>query len=387
MLRGALLLALNDLRQTIKDRPTLFWMIIMPVGFIFLFGQMGGGSGGGKVSLTVIDEDQTYLSEAFAEALGHEGFSIQRVGPAERDSLGRIRRSVTVPPGFQDSLMHAQSTPVFFYVDPDASSEASVTAEMHIQRASFSTLFSLTEANPAGKTWASPTDPGFQQRFAEIAARPRLIQVASETAGRGRPVPSGMRQSLPATIALFMLINTTIYGAVFLATEKQEGILARIASQPLHRVTILGGKILGALAIGLAQAGILLLAGRFLLGAYLGNSLPGLLLVIVCFGLAASSMALFWGAILRRPEQVTATTLVVALFLGAIGGCWWPLEVVPQWMRTMGHISPAAWAMDGFHAIISFGAGIGAVVVPCLILLGYAAVFFGIGARLLRFSD
>jgi ABC-2 type transport system permease protein len=387
MLRGALLLALNDLRQTAKDRPSLFWMVIMPIGFIFLFGQMGGGGGGVRVGLTVIDEDQSFLSQTFAETLSREGFSIQRAGPAWRDSLERVRRSVTIPAGFEDSLMHGRTTPIYYYVDPDAGSKASMTAEMHVRRGIFNTLFALTEANPPGKTWAGPTDSAYRERLAEITGRTRLIRVAAETAGRGRPVPAGMRQSLPATIALFMLINTTIYGAVFIAAEKQEGILARIASQPLSREAILGGKVLGALAIGLVQAGILMLAGRFLLGAYLGNSLPGLLLVVVCFGLVAAAMALFWGAILRRPEQVTATTLVVALFLGAIGGCWWPLEVVPEWMRTLGHISPAAWAMDAFHALISFGAGFGAVLWPCVILLGYALVFFGLGARLLRFSE
>jgi len=384
--RRIVLLALNDLRQTLKDRPALFWMVILPVGFILLFGQMYAGPRDARIGLALIDEDETMLSRSFGEALGRQGFVVQRIAGAG-DSVAQVRRSVSIPAGFQDSLLAGQPVPVYYFADPEADESATVVAEMHVLRASLSTLFALSTAAAGEASAPLAADSAFAQRWRAAAAGPPAVTVAAETAGRGRPVPSGMRQSLPATITLFMLINTTIYGAVYLAIEKQERILARLATLPVSRLSILTGKLLGAVLIALGQAAILLLAGRFLLGAYLGESPVGIALVVVCFALVAGALALFWGAILRRPEQVTATTLVVALFLGAIGGCWWPLEVVPRWMQIAGHISPAAWAMDGFHAVISFGAGPGAVVLPCAVLLGYALVFLLIGARLLRFES
>ncbi|MFH1144982.1 MAG: ABC transporter permease [Candidatus Eisenbacteria bacterium] len=386
-MRRVLLLALNDLRQTVKDRPSLFWMVIMPIGFVFLFSQFGREPRSTQISLAVLDADQTLLSESFGAALARQGFRVEEIDAAGNDSLPAPRRSISIPRGFQDSLLLARQVPVYYYADADAPEEASVVAEMHVLRASLRTLFALSAAARDVAPRQPAADSVFAAAFRAALERAPLVTVAAETAGRGRPVPSGMRQSLPATITLFMLINTTIYGAVFLAVEKQGRILARMATHPMSRLQILAGKLLGAVLIALAQASILLLAGRFLMGAYLGESPGALLPLIVCFALMAASLALFWGAILRKPEQVTAATLVVALFLGAIGGCWWPLEVVPQWMRVAGHVSPAAWAMDGFHAIISFGAGMGAVVVPCLVLLGYALAFLWIGARLLRFTD
>lgn len=381
-MRRILILAWNDLWLTLKDRPVVFWMVVMPVGFIYAMGFMGGASQTPRIALTVVDEDQTFISRAFTEALDREGFVVQHMTAAERDTTERIRRCVDIPRGFEDSLMIPRQVSVYFYVDPDASSEASLTAEMHVQRAVFQTLIDLTATARGGTT-----DETFERIFAEVAAEARNVVVQAETAGCGRPVPSGMRASLPAMLTLFMLVNTGIYGAIYLAEERQERILARMASLPLGRAQILAGKLLGRTLIALFQAAILLLIGRFLLGAYLGNSLVGLILLVLCLALAVAAMALFWGAVLRRPEQVMAVTLVVSLFLAAIGGCWWPLEVVPAWMRVAGHVSPAAWAMDGFHAIISFGSGAKAVLLPCLILLGYAAVFTSVGARLLGFRD
>jgi len=45
--------------------------------------------------------------------------------------------------------------------------------------------------------------------------------------------------------------------------------------------------------------------------------------------------------------------------LAALGGAWWSLEVVPEWMRTVGHISPVAWAMDGYTSLFFENGDIG----------------------------
>jgi ABC-type multidrug transport system permease subunit len=53
-------------------------------------------------------------------------------------------------------------------------------------------------------------------------------------------------------------------------------------------------------------------------------------------------------------------------------------------MQVAGHVSPAAWAMDALHGLISFGKGGEAVIIPSLVLLGYATAFLAVGARKLR---
>jgi ABC-type multidrug transport system permease subunit len=75
---------------------------------------------------------------------------------------------------------------------------------------------------------------------------------------------------------------------------------------------------------------------------------------------------------------------IIPLFLGAIGGTWWPLEIVPSWMRIAAHVSPAAWAMDALHGLIAFGKGPGVVVVPCAVLICAGAGMTMIAARTLR---
>lgn len=39
----------------------------------------------------------------------------------------------------------------------------------------------------------------------------------------------------------------------------------------------------------------------------------------------------------------------------ALGGCWWPLEIVPGFVRSIGYAFPTAWATDALHQLISIG--------------------------------
>jgi ABC-2 type transport system permease protein len=165
-------------------------------------------------------------------------------------------------------------------------------------------------------------------------------------------------------------------------------VLARLATLPISRAGLLAGRIIGLLGLALVQGAIMLIFGRLAFDdVHWGPDPLALLVLLACLGLAAAALGIFLGAVLRTPEQASAIAWIVPLFLGAIGGCWWPLEVTPEWMQAAGHISPAAWAMDGMHGMISFGKGASAIFIPCLILLGYAVVLTAIGSRLLRTSD
>jgi ABC-type multidrug transport system permease subunit len=76
-------------------------------------------------------------------------------------------------------------------------------------------------------------------------------------------------------------------------------------------------------------------------------------------------------------EDRIMVCLLSSLLMAAIGGCWWPLEVAPDFMKQLALVVPNGWALAALHQLISFGAGIDAVVVPLLVLFA-----FGLAANL-----
>ena len=55
-------------------------------------------------------------------------------------------------------------------------------------------------------------------------------------------------------------------------------------------------------------------------------------------------------------------------------------------MQTLGHISPVAWAMDGFTALTYNGARLADIWVPLAVLLGMTIVLFLIAIPRFRYQ-
>ncbi|HEU5321915.1 MAG TPA: ABC transporter permease, partial [Methylomirabilota bacterium] len=209
------------------------------------------------------------------------------------------------------------------------------------------------------------------------------VRLDVTTAGRGRPVPAGLAQSVPGTLTMIVLMMTMIYGGIFLAIEKRSGLLRRQMGLPIGRGGLIAGTLGGRLLVAGVQIVVLLLAGRLIFDVDFGASPAGLALLLTTYAFSVAGLATFFGAVFRTPEQAAATGWVTSMVMAAMGGCWWPGEIVPRWLWHAAHIFPTTWAMDAFHALISFGRGIEGVVLPAAVLLGFGLVFSALGARLL----
>ncbi len=177
MPRAIFTLAMGELRLILKERQALVWILVMPIAFIGLFGKlMGGGEGPVKTSLTIVDRDRSFLSEAFLENLRGEGFVLRNVSP---DSAGLVQsiRSVIIPKGFSDSLASGNRVALRLEMGKNSKSDRDMTAEVHIQKAIVRTLAVLAEIDTAEVRPALPVDDaGFQRRFREMSARPPVVE-------------------------------------------------------------------------------------------------------------------------------------------------------------------------------------------------------------------
>jgi ABC-2 type transport system permease protein len=71
--------------------------------------------------------------------------------------------------------------------------------------------------------------------------------------------------------------------------------------------------------------------------------------------------------------------------MAALGGCWWPLEIGPPLMKSIALCTPSGWALQALHQLISFGSGMGAVLVPVGVLLAFGASANVLAARFFRY--
>jgi ABC-2 type transport system permease protein len=103
-----------------------------------------------------------------------------------------------------------------------------------------------------------------------------------------------------------------------------------------------------------------------------------ILLVAVCAATCIAALGLLIGILARSEEQAVIFSLVPMFVFAGLGGAWVPLEFTGETFQAIGHISPIAWAMDGFKNISTRGLGFESVLLPAAVLSGYALLFFGL---------
>jgi ABC-2 type transport system permease protein len=70
---------------------------------------------------------------------------------------------------------------------------------------------------------------------------------------------------------------------------------------------------------------------------------------------------------------------MAALAMSAIGGCWWPLDFEPYWMRAIALGMPTTWTMEGFNNLMIRGLDPLSTAYPAAITFAIGTVFLAMG--------
>ena len=206
----------------------------------------------------------------------------------------------------------------------------------------------------------------------ELAKPPRL-RLETRRHFSLRLPPSGFAFTLPAYLVMFTMMMTIMYGGMTLVLERSQKRIRRLVAAPVSGPEIFLGKMLGRMLQPALQGGLLIAAGVTLFGVNLGDHPSALVPVVLCFAFFCGALGLLFGVVFRTEQQVGAFGILATMVLAARGGCWWPLEVVPQTFKTIALFTPSYWALQGFQDVMSFGKSWLDVLPECAILAGLGA--------------
>lgn len=60
-------------------------------------------------------------------------------------------------------------------------------------------------------------------------------------------------------------------------------------------------------------------------------------------------------ALARTEAQLSGLTILLLITLSAVGGCFVPRFIMPEWLRTIGLVTPHAWALDAYQDLLVRG--------------------------------
>jgi ABC-2 type transport system permease protein len=364
MLRDALYIAHLDTRYLLSRRETLVWTFLMPVVFFYFIGTITSRntSADSRDPLAVsIAPDAGFLADQLTERLTAGDYRIVHTRSAEE--FLRYNRRLETPAGFTDSVLAGHPMKIRFTrsgQELDTSFD-----QVRIARAVYTLLADLTTIRSHG-------DDPTPERFSAIAAQPRPLTLDVHAAGKRVDPPTGFEQSVPGTMVMFTLLVLFTSGAVTLVIERRSGILRRLASSPMPRGAVVLGKWGARMAVGAIQVAFAMLTGRILFHVNWGPNVLVVMLTLLVYGALAAALAMLLANVSSTEGQVIGLGVILSNVLAGLGGCWWPIEITPQWAQTAAVFLPTGLTMNALHKLVNFGSS-PAAVLPHLAALTIAA--------------
>ncbi len=220
------------------------------------------------------------------------------------------------------------------------------------------------------------------KKYIGIAKPERILEIKSEWAGKASYIPSGVVHQLPATILMFILFNLLIYGGTNLSILRERGMLKRFVITPPGKTGIWIGLFLTNIILAFIVSIILVFATILLFSVTFGTiPLLNMFLILIVFSAFTSSLSIYFGSVLKRQEAVVGVSVLVANLLAALGGCWWPIEIVPDFMKKIAMLLPTGWAMSALDKILFYKYPFSNVMLHLSVLLGFTLVFAYLSIR------
>jgi ABC-2 type transport system permease protein len=226
-------------------------------------------------------------------------------------------------------------------------------------------------------------DTEFEKKFNQQQIE-RLITLRIERAGKVLFIPSGFNHTIPAVTIMFILFTLLMYGGITILQERRTGQLERIFLSPASFASIITGKWISRLFLGMAQIATLFLFGKIAFKTYYGNDLIALVLVALFFCGTIAGMSILLGSIIRKEEVLVIINILGANVMAALGGCWFPHELFPPGLRVISFLFPTGWAMDAFHKLIFFGYDLNSVALHIGVLFLFTLIFLALAIKFFK---
>ena len=365
-MRALVQLTIANIRSFVRDRAALFWTLAFPLIFIIMFGAIFSGGGEPDRAFGWVDDDRSPRSAELRAAFDAAS-NLELVDATEADALeqmrkGDLRAVIAVPAGYGaaiDALAGAPgaATPIIVYSDP---TQANVTADtMQIV-----------------KSVADGVSLAISGRGPAVVAAPRAIQTQD----------LGFVSYLVPSILGMALMQLGVFSAIPLVADREKGILKRLSATPLRRWQLVGSNVIMRLLIAIAQTVIIVGVGASLFGVKIAGNVLLVAALVVLGSLAFIALGYVIASFAKTEDSANGMTSVVQFPLMFLSGTFFPIEAMPDALRTVARLMPLTYLSDALRQTMVGGAAFNPLWVCFAVLIGFLGICFAISARFFRWQ-
>ena len=350
----------KEFQQLRRDPRMLFLLIMPPIVQLILLGY-AANLDVRRVPVVVCDPVPSATSRGLVDRLmASEYFKLAGYEPdpsrvGDWLDRGRATLALVFPPDFEEAVARGTPASVQLLVDGSESNTATVAMNYATQ---------------------------IIRHYLE-SERPTLGSqgVVAEMRVWFNPALSSRWFIIPGLVGLLLTVMTTVLTALALVKEKEMGTLEQLLVTPLRPSTVLLGKLVPFLLIGLLDVLLVVLVATLWFQVPLRGSIPLLFGCAILFLLNTLGLGLLISTLSRTQQQALIGAGFFAIMpMIILSGFVFPIESMPPVIRAATTVVPLRYFLVIVRGIFLKGVGLLVLWDEMLALLVLGLLLFGLSA-------
>ena len=364
-MRNIFLVAQNMFKLIFQKKSNVIVYIILPIVLIMVFMSMKGSVSNSKVSMGVVNKDNTEISRDMLKYLDStEKFKIVPLNEEnleEKVSSGDLQFALIIPENMKVKILNKDIGKI--QIISIKGQDATVWIENYIDMY-MRNLMDISKVANGKEAIFNEIYEGYSKQ--ELTLESRFVTDNAKS--------SGVTQSTMGLFIMVMLIGTTTTSRLILK-EKKEGTYQRICTSPVSSKQFMTSNVIVNLFIVLIQVTIVLFLAIKVLRYNTHIPAMQLLIILMSFGTVAVSLGLLIVVFSNSTSSANNLSTLIITPSSMLGGCFWPVSVMPQYIQRISDFIPQSWALGAIRKLQT-GAQFKDILGNILILLGFAITFF-----------
>jgi len=373
MVQRLLAIFRKEFTQTLRDRRTLSYVLVLPVILLFLFGyaveiQVD------HIPTVVADASLDQQSWGFVEAMETSSFfDIEYLVESEAEAIkaideGRARAAIVIPPGFAAAVERGDAQALVVVDGSDA---------MTVQSA-FNAAITVGEAHAVellAQKLSRSGGQGGTSALAPLDVRTRVLY---------NPDVRSLVFMVPGMLGLILQQQTVMLTAMAIVRERELGTIEQLLVTPIRAWELMLGKILPNVAIASLNMCTILALGVFWFGVPFNGSVILFVWLTLLFMFCGLGLGILVSTVSNNQRQAQQLTSMIMLPGMMLSGYIFPRSQMPVMVQRAGDLLPVTHFLQIARGIMTKGVGLYFVRSQVIVLLVYGAVVFILSALSFR---
>jgi len=353
-------------RRFFRDRLAIFFGILFPLIFLFVFGGIFGQNHGTSFKVAIINQSQTQVARNF-------------VSQAEKSKLLKVDHSITDMDKAKEKMLRSQIDatlllPADFGQARPGQNYPSGTIQVQYTQ----------NGEQAGQALTSILD----SQLEGINGKYVSLEVPFKAEGK-QTVNKSLRQFDYTFAGLlgFSIIGMGIFGPINVFPElKKQGILRRLHTTTLRVWQYFTATMISQAIVGLVSLSVMFavaiavfhlhVVGNWLLIAFW---LVFSIVMILGIGLAIGGWA-------KNERQAAPLSNIIVFPMLFLSGTFFPRFLMPEWLQGATNFLPLTPVIDGIRLITTEGKGVIELLPQIGLMAGWTVIIYLIAFRVFRWE-